>query len=283
MATSDALGERRTVKVPAGTLEYRDLGTGGTLVFVHGAAVNGDLWRKVVPELATRHRCVALDVPLGGHSIALDGEPDLSLFGVAKIVADFLEALELSDVTIVGNDTGGAVSQALVGSRPERVGRLVLTSCDAFENFPPKAVAYLPWLARVPASFRLVGHALKLQPLQRLPVTYGWAARAPIDPEIVHGSYLAGLRDSAGVRRDFARMLRAADSRDTVRAAELLTTFDKPALVAWAAEDKFFPRDHGRRLAELLPQGRFELVERSRTFIPEDNPGPLVELIRSAA
>ena len=279
MATSDALGERRTVKVPAGTLEYRERGRGPTLVFVHGAAVNGDLWRKVVPELAKDHRCIALDVPLGGHSIALDGEPDLSLFGIAKIAADFLDALDLSDVTIVGNDTGGAVSQALVVSRPERVGRLVLTSCDAFENFPPKAVAYLPWLARVPASFRLVGHALKLQPLQRLPVTFGWAAREPIDPEIVYGSYLAGLRNSAGVRRDFARMLRAADSRDTVRAAELLTTFDKPALVAWAAEDKFFPRDHGRRLAELLPQARFELVERSRTFIPEDNPGALVALI----
>src|SRR5687768_4117371 len=279
MATSDALGERRTVKVPAGTLEYRERGRGPTLVFIHGAAVNGDLWRKVVPELAKDRRCIALDVPLGGHSTALDGEPDLSLFGIAKIVADFLDALDLSDVTIVGNDTGGAVSQALVVSRPERVGRLVLTSCDAFENFPPKAVAYLPWLARVPASFRLVGHALKLQPLQRLPVTFGWAAREPIDPEIVYGSYLAGLRNSAGVRRDFARMLRAADSRDTVRAAELLTTFDKPALVAWAAEDKFFPREHGRRLAELLPQGRFELVERSRTFIPEDNPGALVALI----
>jgi len=78
-------------------------------------------------------------------------------------------------------------------------------------------------------------------------------------------------------------MLRAADKRDTVRAAEGLRGFDKPALVVWAADDRFFPREHGRRLAELLPQGRFELVERSRTFIPEDNPGPLVELIRSLA
>lgn len=279
MAISDALGERRTVRVPAGTLEYRERGTGPALVFVHGAAVNGDLWRKVVPQLAATHRCIALDVPLGGHSIPLDGEPDLSLFGVAAIVADFLEALDLSDVTIVGNDTGGAVTQALVGNRPERIGRLVLTSCDAFENFPPKAVAYLPWLARVPGSFRLVGHALKVKPLQRLPITYGWATREPIDPKIVYRSYLAGLRNSAGVRRDFARMLRAADKRDTVRAAELLTTFDKPALVAWAAEDRFFPVEHGRRLAELLPQARFELVERSRTFIPEDNPAALVSLI----
>ena len=78
MAISEALGGRRTVRVPAGTLEYRERGDGPVLVFVHGAAVNGDLWRKVVPELAPSHRCIALDVPLGGHSIALDGEPDLS-------------------------------------------------------------------------------------------------------------------------------------------------------------------------------------------------------------
>ena len=196
MSVSEALGERSTVRVPAGTLEYRDRGSGPPLVFVHGAGVNGDLWRKVVPELAGEHRCIALDVPLGGHSIALGREPDLSLFGVARIVADFLEALDLSEVTVVANDTGGAVSQALVGRHPERVGRLVLTSCDAFENFPPKAVAYLPWLARVPASFRLVGHALRLRPLQRLPISYGWATHRPIDPRIVD-SFLGGARPPA--------------------------------------------------------------------------------------
>jgi pimeloyl-ACP methyl ester carboxylesterase len=280
MAVSDALGERHTASVAAGTLEYRERGSGAPLVFVHGAAVNGDLWRKVVPELAPEHRCIALDVPLGGHSIALDGEPDLSLFGVARIVADFLEALDLSEVTVVANNTGGAVSQALVGRHPDRIGRLVLTSCDAFENFPPKAVAYLPWLARVPASFRLLGNAMRLRPLQRLPISYGWATHRPIEPRIVD-SFMSGLRTSAGVRRDFARMLRAADPRDTLEAADLLQSFDKPALVVWAADDRFFPREHGRRLAELLPQGRFELVSDSRTFIPEDNPKALVGLLHS--
>jgi pimeloyl-ACP methyl ester carboxylesterase len=271
---------KHEVHLSQGTIRYREDGNGEPLLFVHGVLVNGDLWRKVVPELAPEHRCITLDVPLGGHSIALDGEPDLSLFGVARIVADFLEALDLSEVTVVANDTGGAVSQALVGRHPDRIARLVLTSCDAFENFPPKAVAYLPWLARVPASFGLVGHAMRLRPLQRLPITYGWAAHRPIEPRIVD-SFMSGLRTSAGVRRDFARMLRAADPRDTLEAADLLQSFDKPALVVWAADDKFFPREHGRRLAELLPQGRFELVSDSRTFIPEDNPEALVGLLHS--
>jgi pimeloyl-ACP methyl ester carboxylesterase len=279
MAVSEALGERRTVRVPAGTLEYRERGSGPPLVFAHGAAVNGDLWRKAVPELARDHRCIVPDLPLGGHSIPLDGEVDLSLYGMAAIVAHFVAALDLHDVTLIANDTGGAVSQAVVGRFPDRIGRLVLTSCDAFENYPPKAVAYLKPTARAAPVLQLLTHAVRFRAVQRLPVTYGWATLRAIDPEIMT-SFVTPMRTIPGVRRDFARMLRSADRRDTLRAAEELRGFDRPALVAWAADDRFFPRDHGRRLAELLPQGRFELVERSRTFIPEDNPARLLELVR---
>ena len=278
MAISEVLGERRTVDVPAGTLEYRERGSGPPMVFAHGAAVNGDLWRKVAPELADGHRCIAVDLPLGGHSIPLDGERDLSLFGCAEILAGFLEALDLDDVTLVANDTGGAISQALVASRPERVGRLVLTSCDAFENYPPKAVAYLKPTSRVPPALWLLTQTMRWRLFQRLPIAYGWATHEPIEPRIME-SYLGGIRSNSGVRRDFARLLIGADWRDCVRAAEGLRAFDRPALVVWAADDKFFPREHGQRLARLLPQGRFELVERSRTFIPEDQPGELLRLI----
>src|SRR3954462_8139908 len=130
MAISAELGERRTVTVAAGTLEYRERGGGPPIVFAHGAGVNGDLWRKVAPALAGEPRCLTVALPLGGHSLPLRGEPDLSLFGCAEILASFLEALDLREVTLVANDTGGAIVQALVASRPQRVGRLVLTSCD---------------------------------------------------------------------------------------------------------------------------------------------------------
>jgi pimeloyl-ACP methyl ester carboxylesterase len=279
MAISEELGERRTVGLPAGRLEYRERGSGPPLIFVHGAAVNGDLWRKVVPELAADHRCIAPDLPLGGHTLPLDGEPDLSLFGLAEILANLIAALDLSEVTVVANDTGGAIGQALVASRPERVGRLVLTSCDAFENYPPKAVAYLRPTARMPPAMWLLSQAVRLRPIQRLPITYGWATHAPIEPRIMH-SYLAGLHTNPAVRRDFGRFLRAADRRHMRRASESIASFDRPALVAWAADDRFFPREHGRRLAALLPEGRFVLVENSRTFIPEDQPAPLVALLR---
>ena len=115
MAISEVLGERRTVELPAGVLEYRERGSGPPVVFVHGAAVNGDLWRKVAPELAGNSRCIVPDLPLGGHSIPLNDGPDLSLFGAADVLASFLDALELTDVALVANDTGGAISQALVG------------------------------------------------------------------------------------------------------------------------------------------------------------------------
>jgi pimeloyl-ACP methyl ester carboxylesterase len=279
MAISAALGERGTVEVPAGVLEYRERGSGPPVVFVHGAAVNGDLWRKVAPELAERWRCIVPDLPLGGHSISLNDGPDLSLFGAADLLASFLAALDLTDVTLVANDTGGAISQALVGRRPERVGRLVLTSCDAFENYPPKAVAYLKPVSRFAPALWLLSQTMRLRFFQRLPIAYGWATHAPIEPAIME-SFLGSLRSDAGVRRDFAALLRGADARDCRQASEALIGFDKPALVTWAADDRFFPREHGQRLAELLPQGRFELIERSRTFIPEDNPTRLVELVR---
>src|SRR5688572_4009796 len=109
-------------------------------------------------------------------------------------------------------------------------------------------------------------------------MTYGWATHRPIEPAIMD-SFLGSLRADPGVRRDFARVLRSADRRDMRRASEGVRHFDGPALVAWADGDRFFPREHGRRLAELLPRGRFELVGRSRTFIPEDNPARLVELV----
>src|SRR4051812_8916935 len=153
MAISEELGERRM----AGLLDYRERGDGPAMVFAHGAGVNGDLWRKVAPQLADRYRCIVPDLPLGAHSLPLpESVDDCSLFGQANLLADFIEALDLHDVTLVGNDTGGAISQAVVTSRPERIGRLVLTSCDAFDNYPPQgrrlAQAHLPSAARALAA-----------------------------------------------------------------------------------------------------------------------------------
>jgi pimeloyl-ACP methyl ester carboxylesterase len=278
MSVSAALGERRSVEVPAGTIDFRERGEGPPVVFVHGVGVNGDLWRKVVPRLARRRRCIAPDLPLGGHSTPLRDGADLSLPGLAGIVADLLEALSLEDAAVVANDTGGAVAQWLVGHRPERVGRLVLTSCDAWEKFPPTPQRYLEPAARSRAALWLIARAVQLKAVQRLPIAYGWTTLGPIEPAIMR-SYTEAVGRDPRIRRDLARLLRAVDTRYTYEAAEALPGFDRPALVVWAAEDKLFPREHGQRLAELLPQGRFTTIPDSRTFIPEEQPERLAALV----
>jgi pimeloyl-ACP methyl ester carboxylesterase len=279
MSVSAALGTPRIAETRAGSIEYREQGSGTPIVFIHGVGVNGDLWRAVAPGLAGEHRCIVPDLPWGAHSHPLREDADLSLAGMARIVADLLAALELGDVTIVGNDTGGAVAQWLVGHHPERIARLVLTSCDAFEKFPPTPQRYLEVAARSRALMWVVAWSAQFKFVQRLPTAYGWVTKRPIEPAIMR-SYTDPVRTNPGVRRDLARLLRAVDTRYTHEAAEALRGFDHPALVLWADGDRIFPRDHGRRLADLLPQGRFELVADSRTFIPEEQPERLVARVR---
>ena len=279
MSVTEALGESATVRVPAGTISYRARGSGPPIVFAHGVGVNGDLWRRVAPPLADDgFRCIVPDLPLGAHSIPLDGDADGSLPGLASMLGSLFDALDLRDAPLVANDPGGAITQAFVGRRPERVGRLVLTSCDAFDRYPPPAVAYLKPTARVPGGLWLLGQAVRFRGVQRLPIAYGWATHRPIEPRIME-SYVTPVRVSAGVRADLARVLRGARKSDMQAASRSVARFDRPALVAWAADDKFFPVEHGRQLASFMPQARFELVEDSRTFIPEDQPDRLVELI----
>jgi pimeloyl-ACP methyl ester carboxylesterase len=281
MSISESLGAPARVSVPgAGTIEYRASGRGRPVVFAHGVGVNGDLWRNVAPAVAASGlRCVVPDLPLGGHSLPLSEEPDMSLPGLANILAGFIEALDLHDVVLVANDTGGAITQALIGRRPERITRLVLTSCDAFDRYPPPPVAYLKPTARMPGGLWALGQAVRFRAVQRLPIAYGWATRSPIEPRIME-SYTRAVRTNPGIRADLGRVLKQARKSDMEAASRSVAHFRRPALVAWAAGDRFFPVEHGRALADLMPNARFELVENSRTFIPEDQPDRLVELIR---
>jgi pimeloyl-ACP methyl ester carboxylesterase len=278
VSRSAALGEAREVRIPAGTIRYREKGSGRPIVFVHGILVNGDLWRQVAPALSADFRCIVPDWPLGSHELPLNANADLSPPGVARIVADFIAALELQDVTVVGNDTGGAITQILVTEHPERIGGLVLTSCDAYENFLPIAFRYLQWISRLPGSMSTVAATLRVPALHRTPLVFGLVTKRPIEPAI-RDSYFDPVRRNADVRRDLRKLLREISKRYTLAAADKLERFDQPALVAWAAEDRIFPSKHGERLATALPQGRLELIEDSYAFIPEDQPARLAELI----
>jgi pimeloyl-ACP methyl ester carboxylesterase len=166
-----------------------------------------------------------------------------------------------------------------VGHHADRIASLVLTSCDVFEKFPPAPQRYLEVAVRSRALMWFVGWTAQFKLVQRLPTAYGWTTGKPIDPAIMR-SYTAPVRTNPGVRNDLRRLLLAVDTRYTYEAAESLRSFDKPALVLWGDGDKLFPREHGRRLAELLPQGKFELIAGSRTFVPEEQPERLASIVQ---
>lgn len=271
-------GETHEIELAPGTIRYRDVGRGEPIVFVHGLLVNGDLWRKVVPPLARDFRCIVPDLPLGSHTPAMRADADLSPPALARMIADFLAALDLREVTLVGNDTGGALCQLVATRHPERIGRLVLTSCDAFDNFPPKFFAPLAAAARSRALLWAIVQTMRAPLLARAPLAYGWLAKRPLDDELLR-SFTRPAIESAAVRRDLAKAISGLDPSLTLEAAERLRGFTAPTLLAWAKDDRFFPLAHAHRLAGLLPDARVAEIDDAWTFVPEDRPERLVELI----
>jgi pimeloyl-ACP methyl ester carboxylesterase len=273
-----ALGDRRELDLEKGKLCAFEAGTGSPIVFVHGLLVNANLWRKVVPRLSPDFHCVALDLPLGSHTQPMPASADLSAHGLADLIADAIEALGLEDVTLVGNDTGGALSQMVVTRRPERIGRLVLTSCDYRDNFPPPMFAYLGLVARIPGALKLLTAPMRFRPPRQLPFAFGWLVKEPIDRRAEDSYVLAGAA-VPGVQEDVRRVIQGLDKRYTNEAADRLGEFDKPALIAWSRDDKFFKPEHAERLAQDLPNARLEWIDDARTFSSEDQPERLAELI----
>ncbi|MGI8721056.1 MAG: alpha/beta fold hydrolase [Geodermatophilaceae bacterium] len=272
------MSDHHQVTLDAGTVHYRERGTGPPVVFVHGLLVNGSLWHKVVDELEGNYRCIAPDWPLGSHSTAMRANADLSPPGLARLVADFLSALDLDAVTLVGNDTGGAICQLVATEHPERLARLVLTPCDAFENFLPPMFRPLQLAARVPGLLTAIVQTLRSRRLRTLPIAFGWLAKRPVDQQVMDGWVRPCLSDRA-VRRDTGKVLRGISPRFTLAAAEKLAHFDRPTLIAWAPEDRFFPMNHAQRLAKSIPDARLDPILDSYTFVPQDQPARLAELI----
>jgi pimeloyl-ACP methyl ester carboxylesterase len=270
------------VQIPQGTIRYREQGTGEPLVLVHGLLNNGLLWREVADELAKDFRVISPDWPLGSQELPMKEGTDLSPPGLAAIVAAFLEALGLRDVTLVGNDTGGAICQLVAVNHPERLGRLVLTPCDAYDNFLPPMFRPLQLAARVPGAVWLIAQSLRPRPARRLPLAFGWLSKRPL-PRDVSDAFLAPVLHDRRIRRELAAVLRGISPRHTEEAARRFGEFDKPVLLAWAPEDRFFKLRYAERLAEAFPNARLELIEDSYTYVPVDQPQRTAELIAAFA
>ena len=277
MGDGSWLGPYRTLALPSGTIRYREGGSGPPIVFVHGFLVNGDLWRKVVPLLSGQFRCLAPDFPMGGHQPAMPTEADLSPPGIARLVAEFLIALDLHDVTLVGSDTGGAIGQLVIAHYPDRIARLVLLNCDAYEHFPPALILPFKWGGFVPGFVAAVARAIQVvPPLGRL--LYALVARRQPSRAVLDG-YFAPLIADPGVRRDVTKLLRGVSKRHTLAAARAFPTFQRPVLIAWGTNDRDFLKRDAKRLAKDFPDARLAWVAKSRAFVSEDQPELLAELI----
>ena len=261
-----------------GTIHYRESGEGPPIVFVNGLLVDGRLWRKVTALLEDRFRCIVPDLPLGSHRTSMNPDADLSPPALARIVADFLEALELEDVVLVGNDTGGAITQITAANHPERIGRVVLTNCDAFENFLPPMFRPMQWAARVPPVLNGLLQGMRFAPMRRLPNAYGRLIKRDFAAAPTR-EWVDPFLSDREIRRDTVKVLRGIDPRYTFEAAEKLRDFDRPTLLAWAVEDRFFKLSFAEKLADTIPGARLERIQDSYTFVPEDQPARLAELI----
>jgi pimeloyl-ACP methyl ester carboxylesterase len=265
------------ITLPQGTIHYRDTGEGPPVVFLHGLLVDGEVWRKVTPLLQGAARSIVPDLPLGSHRVALKEDADLSPASVARLVGDLMAALDLEDVTLVGNDTGGAISQLVALDHGERVGRLVLTNCDCFDVFPPKEFVPMVKAARVPGALYAAMQPMRAATARRMPMAYGWLAHEL--PDEVTAAWIQPFLDDADIRRDAVAFMRAIDKATMVDAAERLPSLKIPALVAWGQDDRFFTRELGERLAAVLG-ARLAPIAGARTFVSEDEPEALAGLIR---
>jgi len=268
--------QRHEVSLPAGTIRYREAGEGKPVVFVHGYLVDGRLWDGVVDRLSDRCRCFAPDWPIGAQKVAMKPDADLTPYGIASIVASFLEELGLDDVTLVGNDSGGAMSQVTVTRHPERISRLVLTNCDTHENFPPGIFKTMPPIAKLPGGMAVLAAPFRIPAVAR--AAFRPFTRDPLPPELVASWMESGLHDP-DVKRDLKKVTTGMNKRYTLEAAEKLKGSELPVLLTWAPGDRLFPLKYAERLTADMPNARLVQIPDAKTFVPIDQPQRLADEI----
>ena len=273
-----------TVDIPQGRINYRVTGPDDAqtspVVFVHGLIVNGELWTGVADALAEQGvRSYAPDLPLGSHSIALNEDADLSPRGVAKLINDFLDALGLTDVTLVGNDTGGALCQFLIDADHSRIGRLVLTNCDAFDEFPPAPFGALVKIGRSPRRLAAAIKPMRSTKVRHSMLGYGGLVSKPLDPELTL-RWVEPMLGDAAIVRDTARFMSHIDKSELLDISTRLGEFPKPVRLVWGQADRFFKPEFGRRLAATFRHAQLVEVEGGRTFLPLDEPRRVADEIR---
>ena len=272
--------QRKEIQLPQGPVRYREAGEGKPVVFVHGFLVDGRLWDGVVDRLSDRFRCIAPDWPLAAHRVAMNEDADLSPPGLARLISDFLTKLELDDVTIVGNDSGGAISQVLVTTHPDRIGRLVLTNCDTHENFPPGPFKAMPPLAKLPGGMHLIAAPFRIEAVARR--AFAPFAKSKIPNDLI-ASWMEPPKRDSKILRDAGKVTAGMNKRYTLAAAEKLRSSQLPIRLLWAPNDRIFPLKYAERLAGEAGNAELVQIPDARTFVALDQPQRVAEEIAEFA
>jgi pimeloyl-ACP methyl ester carboxylesterase len=274
--TTDRILPRKQLKLANGiTLDYVDEGSGPTVVFIAGLLANGDLWRKVISRMKGEYRCIAFDLPLGAHRIALPQGTDVSPRAVAQLIAQALAALDLHEVTLVGVDTGGALCQLVYVHHGERIARMALSNCDAFEAFLPPLLRPFQWVAFMPGGMQLMQFALRFHFTQHF---FLWLIQRTKGDKALLESYFASVQRQ-DILRDLSIFMRGIHPQETLQAAERFPQIAKPTLLVWARGDFFFTDSLAERLSRTFAQCQLEWIPqaKSKTFVSEDAPDELTQ------
>ena len=272
MTSSYASTSTRSVLTPSGRIAYTEQGAGPVALFVHGVLLNKHVWRYQLAHLSDIRRCIAVDLLAHGETSIAAADQDVSVTANAKMLAQFLDALNIEQVDLVGNDSGGGIAQIFAALYPERLRTLTLTDCDAHDNWPPEA--FKPFLAMA-AGGGLRGTLeamLSNKEIYRSPQALGPAYEHPervTDASIE--AYLRPLVASEQRTRDFQRFLAAFDNKHTREIEARLKTLDVPTLIVWGTDDVYFDVEWSKWLAATIPGTRRRLeFEGARIFFPEE-------------
>jgi pimeloyl-ACP methyl ester carboxylesterase len=267
---------RHSVVTRSGEISYLEAGSGPVALFVHGIATNAYLWRNVIEPLAAHRRCIAVDLPLHGQSPVTEGQ-DLSISGLASVIEDFCDALGLSGIDLVGNDTGGAVAQVFAARNPQRLATFTLTNCDTSDNLPPDSFKPVVEQAIAGSLAPIAVELIKDLSAAR-EIAFGASYEYPeeLDLEVVR-AYLEPCFGTIERARQFERMLAALDPGDLKEIEPQLRTLAVPTLVVWGTGDESFDVSWAYWLRDTIPGvTRVVTVDGARLFFPEERPDDLV-------
>ncbi|QKX05110.1 alpha/beta hydrolase [Aquimarina sp. TRL1] len=272
---------KKEIKIGENILEYKEVGQGIPMLFIHGAFSSGNTWRKVIPALASHFRCIIPEWPLGGHKIPVTNNMNLDPEGVADIISAVLEALSINKTILIANDTGGAYAQVFAAQCPQKVIALVLSNCEGFEVFPPKKFASLKTMVKVPGYMWIMAKLFSYKPSLKWDMAFGLLSHQ-LTKEELYEYYVKNFSENKHIRENFKRLALGWDPKYTLNAAEKLKDFKKPVLLLWGMDDTvLFPVELGKRIASIFPNATFIAVDKAMTYVQEDDPDTFIEGILS--